>query len=153
VGSRCRPIGRRDHQPGNVRRNRARGAPETHPVTAEPRLNPAARRDTRLPGGAGRRSVAGRKILALVAEPVSGEALNQAVGHGAAENAELLVVAQALNTRTRFWLRTSTLCRPFPQKRSSSSRTPAASGTGPRRASSTGRERFDPDVQHMLIER
>jgi hypothetical protein len=46
----------------------------------------------------------GRKILALVSEPVSGEALKQAVGRGTAEKAEVLVVAPALNTRTRFWL-------------------------------------------------
>jgi hypothetical protein len=43
-----------------------------------------------------------RKILALVSEPVSGEALKQAVGAERAENAEVLVVAPALNTRTRF---------------------------------------------------
>jgi hypothetical protein len=46
----------------------------------------------------------GRKILALVSEPVSGEALKQAVGRESAENAEVLVVAPAYNTRTRFWL-------------------------------------------------
>jgi hypothetical protein len=46
----------------------------------------------------------GRRILALVSEPVSGEALKQAVGREHAEAAEVLVVAPALNTRTRFWL-------------------------------------------------
>ena len=43
-----------------------------------------------------------RKILALVAEPVSGEALESAVGTERAEAAEVLVVAPALSTRTRF---------------------------------------------------
>jgi hypothetical protein len=46
----------------------------------------------------------GRKILALVSEPVSGEALKNAVGQEPAETAEVLVVAPALNSRTRFWL-------------------------------------------------
>lgn len=46
----------------------------------------------------------GRKILALVSEPVSGEALKQAVGPERAEDAEVLVVAPALNSRMRFWL-------------------------------------------------
>jgi hypothetical protein len=43
-----------------------------------------------------------RKILALVSEPVSGEALKRAVDGSRAEEAEVLVVAPALNTRTRF---------------------------------------------------
>ena len=43
-----------------------------------------------------------RRILALVAEPVSGEALKSAVGAERAEAAEVLVVAPALATRTRF---------------------------------------------------
>ena len=45
-----------------------------------------------------------RKILALVSEPVSGEALKKAVGDETAGNAEVLVVAPALNSRMRFWL-------------------------------------------------
>src|SRR5919198_4259590 len=45
-----------------------------------------------------------KKILALVSEPVSGDALRTAVAPGEAEEAEVLVVAPALNTRTRFWL-------------------------------------------------
>ena len=45
-----------------------------------------------------------RRILALVSEPVSGEALKKAVGRERAEGAEVLVVAPALTTRTRFWL-------------------------------------------------
>lgn len=45
-----------------------------------------------------------KKILVLVSEPVSGEALKQAVGRERAETAEVLVVAPTLNTRTRFWL-------------------------------------------------
>jgi hypothetical protein len=43
-----------------------------------------------------------KRILALVTEPVSGEALKKAVGRERAEAAEVLVVAPALNTRTRF---------------------------------------------------
>jgi hypothetical protein len=43
-----------------------------------------------------------KRILALVSEPVSGEALKRAVGRETAEAAEVLVVAPALNTRTRF---------------------------------------------------
>lgn len=46
----------------------------------------------------------GKKILALVSEPVSGEALQSAMPPGEAKEAEVLVVAPALNTRTRFWL-------------------------------------------------
>ena len=43
-----------------------------------------------------------KKILALVAEPVSGDALRNAVGDDA-EDAEVLVVAPALESRSR-WL-------------------------------------------------
>jgi hypothetical protein len=45
-----------------------------------------------------------RKILVVVAEPVSGEALKQAVGPEAAGSAEVLVVAPALESRTRWIL-------------------------------------------------
>jgi hypothetical protein len=45
-----------------------------------------------------------RKILALVSEPVSGEALERAVGPERAAAAEVLVVAPALNTKSRFLL-------------------------------------------------
>jgi Universal stress protein family len=45
-----------------------------------------------------------RKILALVSEPVSGEALRKAVDGERAAGAEVLVVAPALNSRTRFWI-------------------------------------------------
>jgi hypothetical protein len=45
-----------------------------------------------------------KKILALVSEPVSGAALKKAVNGERVEGAEVLVVAPALNTRTRFWL-------------------------------------------------
>jgi hypothetical protein len=45
-----------------------------------------------------------KKILALVSEPVSGEALKNAVGRERAEAAEVLVVAPALNTRRHFLL-------------------------------------------------
>ena len=44
----------------------------------------------------------GKRILALVSEPVSGEALRSAIG-GNAEEAEVMVVAPALDSRTRFW--------------------------------------------------
>ncbi len=46
----------------------------------------------------------GRKILALVSEPISGDALKQAIGAEEAEEAEVLVVAPALNeSKVRFW--------------------------------------------------
>ncbi len=44
------------------------------------------------------------KVLAVVSEPVSGEALKDAIGRTRAEVADVLVVAPALNTRTRFLL-------------------------------------------------
>ena len=43
-----------------------------------------------------------QRILALVSEPISGEALKKAVGRHRAEAAEVLVVAPTLNTKTRF---------------------------------------------------
>src|SRR2546423_8053046 len=43
----------------------------------------------------------GKKILALVSEPVSADALRAAVGEDVARDAEVLVVAPALNTRTK----------------------------------------------------
>jgi hypothetical protein len=43
-----------------------------------------------------------KKILALVSEPVSGEALKAAVGEDIAEQAEVLVVAPALNSKLRY---------------------------------------------------
>ena len=45
-----------------------------------------------------------KKILALVSEPISADALRSAVGAEAADDAEVLVVAPALNTRKRFFL-------------------------------------------------
>jgi len=46
----------------------------------------------------------GRKILALVSEPISGDVLKQAIGGDEAEEAEVLVVAPALNeSKVRFW--------------------------------------------------
>ena len=45
-----------------------------------------------------------KKILALVSEPISADALRAAVGEEAAENAEVLVVAPALNSKKRFFL-------------------------------------------------
>jgi GABA permease len=43
-----------------------------------------------------------KQILALVAEPISADALKSAVGDAAAESAEVMVVAPALNSRMRF---------------------------------------------------
>lgn len=45
-----------------------------------------------------------KRILALVTEPISADALRSAVGPQEAADAEVLVVAPALNTRTRFLL-------------------------------------------------
>jgi hypothetical protein len=45
-----------------------------------------------------------KRILALVSEPVSGEAPRKAVDGERAAGAEVLVVAPALNSRTRFWI-------------------------------------------------
>jgi hypothetical protein len=44
----------------------------------------------------------GKKILALVSEPVSSDALRSALGDGT-DDAEVMVVAPALDSRTRFW--------------------------------------------------
>ena len=45
-----------------------------------------------------------KKILALVAEPISADALRAAVGPDAADESEVLVVAPALNSKKRFFL-------------------------------------------------
>ena len=46
----------------------------------------------------------GKKILALVSEPMTADALKKAVGAEEAEDAEVLVVAPALNeSKLRFW--------------------------------------------------
>jgi len=44
-----------------------------------------------------------KKIIALVTEPISGQALKSAVGRETAEEAEVLVVAPALNSKLKFW--------------------------------------------------
>src|SRR5438270_13586771 len=44
-----------------------------------------------------------KKILALVAEPVSADALRSAIGDEGAQSAEVRVVWPALNTRRRFF--------------------------------------------------
>ena len=44
----------------------------------------------------------GKKILALVSEPVSADALRSALGDGT-DDAEVMVVAPAFDSRTRFW--------------------------------------------------
>ena len=43
-----------------------------------------------------------KKIIALVSEPISGDVLKSAVGRDAAEEAEVLVVAPALNSKAKF---------------------------------------------------
>ncbi|MGI9080770.1 MAG: hypothetical protein ACR2FZ_00620 [Thermoleophilaceae bacterium] len=46
----------------------------------------------------------GKKIVILVSEPISGDVLKDAVGRDKAEEAEVLVVAPALNdSKVRFW--------------------------------------------------
>src|SRR5918912_2833879 len=45
-----------------------------------------------------------KKIVALVSEPVSAEALRSAIGEDEAADAEVLVVAPALSSRKRFLL-------------------------------------------------
>jgi hypothetical protein len=45
-----------------------------------------------------------QKVIAVVAEPISGEVLRNAVGEQTAEDAEVLVVAPALNSRLRFFM-------------------------------------------------
>jgi hypothetical protein len=45
-----------------------------------------------------------KRILAVVSEPVSGEALKSAIGKTEAEQGEVLVVAPALDKSWRFWL-------------------------------------------------
>jgi hypothetical protein len=45
-----------------------------------------------------------KKILALVSEAVDADTLKSAVGDDVASEAEVLVVAPALNTKTRFFL-------------------------------------------------
>ena len=45
-----------------------------------------------------------KRILALVSEPISADALRSAIGGDAADESEVLVIAPALNTKTRFFL-------------------------------------------------
>jgi hypothetical protein len=45
-----------------------------------------------------------KKILALVAEPIDADALRSAVGESEVDDAEVLVVAPALNSKKRFFL-------------------------------------------------
>ena len=45
-----------------------------------------------------------KKILVLVSEAVSADALRSAIGEDTANEAEVMVVAPALNTKTRFFL-------------------------------------------------
>src|ERR687885_2228019 len=46
----------------------------------------------------------GKKILAVVSEPVSADALRSAIGEDEASDAEVLVVAPALSSKKRFLL-------------------------------------------------
>jgi hypothetical protein len=45
-----------------------------------------------------------RRIIAVAAEPIDAQVLRQAVGDREAEQAEVLVVAPALNSKARFWI-------------------------------------------------
>jgi hypothetical protein len=45
-----------------------------------------------------------KKIIALAAEPISADVLRSAVGREQADDAEVLVVAPALNDKVRFWI-------------------------------------------------
>jgi hypothetical protein len=45
-----------------------------------------------------------KKIIALASEPISADVLRAAVGKQAAEEAEVLVIAPALNSKVRFWV-------------------------------------------------
>ncbi|MGI8750657.1 MAG: hypothetical protein ACR2J6_08955 [Thermoleophilaceae bacterium] len=49
-------------------------------------------------------STARRKIIAVAAEPISADVLRAAVGEQQAQDAEVLVVAPALNSKMRFWI-------------------------------------------------
>jgi GABA permease len=44
-----------------------------------------------------------KRILALTSEPIDAESLKSAVGAETAEDAEVLVIAPALNSKLRFW--------------------------------------------------
>ena len=44
----------------------------------------------------------GRKVLALVAEPISGDTLKSALGDGG-DDPEVMVVAPAFDSKARFW--------------------------------------------------
>jgi nucleotide-binding universal stress UspA family protein len=46
----------------------------------------------------------GRRIIAVAAEPIDAQVLRQAVGDREAEQAEVLVVAPALDSKVRFWM-------------------------------------------------
>jgi hypothetical protein len=45
-----------------------------------------------------------KKIIAVASEPISADILREAVGKDEAEDAEVLVVAPALNSKFRFWI-------------------------------------------------
>ncbi|MEJ7817435.1 MAG: hypothetical protein WKF49_02035 [Thermoleophilaceae bacterium] len=49
-------------------------------------------------------SAARKKIIAVAAEPISADVLREAVGKQQAQDAEVLVVAPALNSKIRFWV-------------------------------------------------
>lgn len=45
-----------------------------------------------------------KKIIALASEPISADVLRSAVGKQVAQDAEVLVIAPALNNKLRFWM-------------------------------------------------
>jgi len=45
-----------------------------------------------------------KKIIALASEPISADILRSAVGKQVADDAEVLVIAPALNSKLRFWV-------------------------------------------------
>ena len=49
-------------------------------------------------------SAARKKIIAVAAEPISADVLREALGKQQAQDAEVLVVAPALNSKIRFWV-------------------------------------------------
>jgi hypothetical protein len=44
-----------------------------------------------------------KRILALTSEPINADALKSAIGADTADQAEILVIAPALNSKVRFW--------------------------------------------------
>jgi hypothetical protein len=97
-----------------------------------------------------------KKILALVTEPVSGEALRQAAGEGA-EDAEVMVVAPALTDRLHFW--TSDADQAIGRAEAVQEETVERMGPGGKRnwleegIVEEAEKRFDMPVRHLLVEK